>query len=156
MCGAKRFMLNKNLLKMFSLFTFVMFFCFVLVLPVCFASNPNEETPNGYTPVNDFCSSSDEEGDLDALFEGVEPVQKETNNQDGNLTVGNSQSDDANEEEFDDESWHEEEEEKSDLWEEEEVNREEESSEDETPELEVNDGDYDADDENYYYPGKER
>lgn len=155
MCGAKS-MLNKNLFKRLSLFTFVMLFCSILVSSACLASNQKAKTPNGYAPVNDFCSSSDEEGDLDALFEGVEPVQKETNNQDGNLTVGNSQSDDANEEEFDDESWHEEEEEKSDLWEEEEVNREEESSEDETPELEVNDGDYDADDENYYYPGKER
>lgn len=154
MCGVKRFMLNKNLFKRLSLFTFVMLFCSTLVSSACLASNQKAKTPNGYAPVNDFCSSSDEEEDLDALFEGVEPVQKETNNQGSNLAESNNQIGNSNEEESDDESWHEEE--KSESWEEEDVNREEESSEDETPELEVNDGDYDADDENYYYPGKER
>lgn len=125
MCGAKRFMLNKNLFKRFSLSAFVMFFCFVLVSPVGLASSPNEKTPNGYTRVNAYVSTTEaecnnEEEDLDALFAGVERVQEEPGNQPSNLTENNNQSDVTNEEESDDESWHEEEGEKSDFWEEEE------------------------------------
>ncbi len=126
-------MLNKNLPKIFSFFTFMMFFCFVLVPFDCLASN--------------------QKGNI-------------LNNQDSNLVGNNNQSGNANEKESYDGDWHEEEEEKSDFGEEEEeeecregynFNIEEESLEEEdTPELEVNDGDYNADDENYYYPGKER
>lgn len=83
MCGVKRFMLNKNLFKRFSLLAFVMFFCFVLVSPICLASNPNGKTPNGYTPVNDHISTTDEE----------------TNNRDSNLAENNNQSGNADEEE---------------------------------------------------------
>lgn len=185
MCGAKRFMLNKNLFRVFS---FVIFFCFVLVSPICLASNQNGKTPNGYTSVNDFRASSDEEEtnkrgnsliegsaqsnnvnekepgngeeDLDVLFVEAELVQEEPNNYPNNLTENNNQSNSANGEEPDEESWHEEEDEKSDFGEEEEeeecgegynFNTEEESLEEDTPELEVNDGDYDADDEDDYY-----
>ncbi len=99
MCGAKDFMLKKNLFKMVSLFTFVMLFLFNVVAFDCLASNQNGKSPNGYTLVNDFSSSSDE---------GF-----------SNLAEKNSQTNGANGEKYDDESWHEEEEE------EEEVNREE-------------------------------
>ncbi len=188
MCGAKRFMLNKNLFRVFSLFSFVIFFCFVLVSPICLASNSKDSYHYNYTPVNDFRFSSDEEEtnkrgnsliegsaqsnnvneeepgngeeDLDVLFVEAELVQEEPNNQPNNLTEDNNQSNSANGEEPDEESWHEEEDEKSDFGEEEEeeecgegynFNTEEESLEEDTPELEGNNGDYDADDEDDYY-----
>ncbi len=68
MCGAKDFMLKKNLFKMVSLFTFVMLFLFNVVACDCLAKHPNGERPktkNGYTQISDDYSSSAEDNDND-------------------------------------------------------------------------------------------
>lgn len=137
-------MLNKNLFKRFSLLAFVMFFCFVLVLPVCFASNPNEETPNEETQnentPNNHVPNTDAENKTEEKkedYDWLEEIFEELSSKEKNDS--------------------EEEEEEEECGEGYNFNTEEESLEEEdTPELEVNDRDYGADGENYYYPGEER